>query len=144
MNKSQIIPGYTKLYREELYISKQHPELVIAPPPIAQFRLKERTIALTQFKPLRDWYKKPIYVTSGHCTANLNSLIRPNHADSEHLWYDNTAAWDFVPRNPDDLKYCFEWMANNLRDYVGQLIFEGDHVHVSLPTLSHWREVREL
>jgi hypothetical protein len=145
MNKTQIIPGYTKLYREEFYASKKYPELVETHLNLTtEHRLKQNFIAFSQFYPLREWYNKPIYITSGYCSAGLNQKIRPEHSQSEHRWFDHSAAWDFVPHNPEDLLYCFHWMKKNLCDYVGQLILESDHVHVSIPTLKHWREVREL
>lgn len=88
-----------------------------------------RAIAKHIFQPLRDFYGKPIIITSGYRSAELNKAIggstRSQHSKGEALDLDTSS----------DNKLLFEYIKNHLP--FDQLIWEfgnsdnPDWVHVS-------------
>lgn len=100
----------------------------------------------------RDYIGQPIKITSGKCTYELNVALGRNHFTTDHAWIVDIqrCAIDFQVltedgKNVDPRKTleCFLRMAENLKDVVGQLIYYSDlgHIHVSLPTQKHYRDV---
>lgn len=88
--------------------------------------------------PLREWYGKPIRVTSGYRSPLLNRAIG-GVKNSQH---QKGQAIDFVC---DDMAKCFEYIKNNLT--YDQLIWEYGNdrspkwIHVSYDSKSNRKQV---
>jgi len=95
-----------------------------------------RTISQRVFQPIRDYYGKPVYISSGYRCKELNTAIggssKSQHCKGQALDIDN----DY--RNTVSNKEVFDFIKDNLT--FDQLIFEfGDNlnpswVHVSYVT----------
>ena len=89
-----------------------------------------RLICTVIMQPLRDWYGKPIDITSSYRSPQLNMAIGVS-ATSDHCF--GRAIYFTVPR--EDYKMIFDWVKTNLQ--FDQLIWEfGDNtapnwIHVS-------------
>jgi hypothetical protein len=103
-------------------------------------------------QPARDYIGQPIRITSGKCSHELNVALGRNHFTTDHAWIVDIqrCAIDFQVltedmKNIDPRKTleCFLWITENLKNVVGQLIYysEKGHIHVSLPTQKHYRNV---
>jgi hypothetical protein len=104
-------------------------------------------------QPARDYADQDIKTTSGKCNHKLNVALGRDPYKTDHAWMldIHRCAVDFLVLNSDgsnkaDYKKtleCFLWMAENLKDVVGQIIYYSDlgHIHVSLPTPEYYREV---
>lgn len=147
------------LYSEAIH-SDQFPEIA-AKIHLAEIdRYKFFLICTIIIQLARDYIDQPIKITSGKCTHELNVALGRNHFTTDHAWivdiqrcavdFQVLTTTDFcqnqfkIPQiDPGKTLECFLWMAENLKDVVGQLIYYSDlgHIHVSLPTQKHYRDV---
>ena len=140
------------LYSEAI-CSDRFPELAakIHLPPIDRYKFFVICIYILQ--PARDYIDQPIKLTSGKCNHELNVALGRDPFTTDHAWMVDIpkCAVDFQVLSVDRSKIahvstleCFLWMAESLKDVVGQLIYYSDlgHIHVSLPIpKKHYREV---
>jgi hypothetical protein len=140
------------LYSEAI-ISDRFPELAekIQLPPIDRYKFFLLCALILQ--PVRDYIDQPVKITSGKCNHDLNVAIGRDPFKTDHAWMldIHRCAVDFQVFTINDISefdpmntlLCFYWMAKKLKDVVGQLIYYSDlrHIHVSLPTPEHYREV---
>lgn len=91
--------------------------------------------------PLRDWYGKPIFVTSGYRSHELNKAVK-GACGSQHV---KGQAADIVAKSGSDTGKLFGFIRDNL--LFDQLIWEkGDDlnpawIHVSYSLMSNRKEV---
>jgi hypothetical protein len=140
------------LYSEAI-VSDRFPELAakICLPAIDRHKFFLLCTLILQLA--RDYIDQPIKIICGKCNCDLNRALGRNPATTEHAWmFDiHRCAVDFqvltlddIPKvDPSNTLKCFLRMAESLKDVVGQLIYYSDlgHIHVSLPTSKHHREV---
>lgn len=128
------------LYSEAV-CSDKFPELAAKIRLPALDRYKFFIICTLILQPARDYIDQPIKITSEKCNHDLNVWMVDIYrcaVDFQVLTINDIPAVD-----PNNTLNCFLWMAENLKNVVGQLIFSSDtfHIHVSLPTPEHYREI---
>lgn len=84
-------------------------------------------------QPLRDYINEPIRITSGFRPAP----VAGGSATSEHLYIGQAGAVDInigAKQTPARNLHAFNWLAENCRYSIGQLIYytETTHLHISL------------
>ena len=139
------------LYSEAIF-SARFPELAAK----VQLRpIDERNfflLCIYILQPARDHIGQPIKITSGKCNYDLNKAIGRNHFATDHAWLldIHKCAVDIQVLTEDGAKVdyaktleCFLWMVETLKEVVGQLIYypQTNHIHASLASPSHFREV---
>ena len=89
-----------------------------------------RVLCEKVLQPLRDWYKKPIIVTSGYRSHRVNKKV--GGADSSQ--HTKGEAADITGGSKTVNKLLYEWIRDNLE--YDQLINEHNYqwVHVSFTT----------
>jgi len=105
---------------------------------------KLRSLCLKVLEPLRQRYGKPVIVSSGYRSVNLNIKVG-GVSTSQHI-YGEAADIRSVSDSKEDNKEIFDILKQMIRDEeicVGQLINEYDYnwVHVSLPNKKHKNEI---
>ena len=80
----------------------------------------------------------PIIITSGKRSLSHNRAVG-GVKSSEHLYFGESAACDFKPRDPAQAEAAYLWLAGGVRERFGQLIGYLDAagalrwLHLSLP-----------
>jgi hypothetical protein len=102
--------------------------------------IKAHYLATTILEPTRKRFGEPLVITSGKCSVELNSIIRPDNPNSDHLWEGPSVCADFIIRGVASV-IVYNWIRDKLPHAYGQLIYyPNKHIHVSLPTHTHHYE----
>lgn len=91
-------------------------------------------------QPIRDAYKKPIYVSSGYRCPRLNKAVG-GVPTSQHV--KGEAADIYVKNDNKELFIVIKKLIEDKKIVVGQLIDEYNYkwIHVSLPTDKHKNQI---
>lgn len=93
-------------------------------------------------EPAREVQDKPIIITSGKRTLELNKAVG-GAPHSDHLFRKYSCAVDFTTKEEEELFDIYYFIYNHYYYFVGELIIYFNKVwvprflHLSLPTLKH-------
>lgn len=129
---------------EELTKSATAKRLGINNSPTPEALKKLESLCVLILEPIREKYGKPIVVTSGYRSVNLN--IRVGGVNTSQHIYGEAADIRSLSDSKEDNKELFiliHKMISAGEIVVGQLINENDYdwIHISLPTKKHLNEV---
>ncbi len=101
-----------------------------------------KALVHTILEPLRKAYNKPITITSGYRSKELNTIVGGSKT-SQHL---QGAAADIKGEDIQELWNIAVNMVNNNKIQVGQLIDEKNlrWIHISLPTKNKKNEIKHI
>jgi len=113
---------------DEATISQTSKRMKITNTPTPEILNNMRHVAENCFEPLREWYGKPIYVSSFYRCTLLNEAIGGSNS-SQHV---KGQAIDITVGKKSENVKLFNWLRDNVE--FDQLINEYDYswVHVSL------------
>ncbi len=129
---------------EELIASATARRLNIDNTPSKEESKNLQLLATKILQPLRDAYKKPIYISSGYRCKALNKAVNGT-STSQHLKGEAVDINNGIPEN----KKIFELAQKMIKDgkiEVGQLINEKGYqwIHISLPNSKHKNQILHL
>lgn len=129
---------------EELVASATAKRLKIDNTPSKEESKNLQLLACKILQPLRDAYRKPLYITSGYRCKALNKAVN-GASTSQHLKGEAVDINNGIPDN----KKIFELAQKMIKDgkiEVGQLINEKGYqwIHISLPDKKHKNQILHL
>lgn len=127
---------------EELYKSNTASKLGINNIPNKDATNNLMILAVKILQPLREAYEKPITVTSGYRSLELNKAVKGS-STSQHL---KGEAADLVTDNNKKLFEVAKRLIDEGKIKVGQLIDEYNYkwIHISLPNNKHNNQILHL
>ena len=127
---------------EELYKSNTASKLGINNVPNKDATNNLMILAVKILQPLREAYGKPITVTSGYRSLELNKAVKGS-STSQHL---KGEAADLVTDNNKKLFEVAKRLIDEGKIKVGQLIDEYNYkwIHISLPNNKHNNQILHL
>lgn len=132
----------TNFTLEELYKSNTASKLGINNVPNKDVSSNLMILAVKILQPLREAYGKPITVTSGYRSFELNKAVKGS-STSQHL---KGEAADLVTDNNKKLFEVAKRLIDEGKIKVGQLIDEYNYkwIHISLPNNKHNNQILHL
>lgn len=132
----------TNFTLEELYKSNTASKLGINNVPNKDATNNLMILAVKILQPLREAYGKPITVTSGYRSLELNKAVKGS-STSQHL---KGEAADLVTDNNKKLFEVAKRLIDEGKIKVGQLIDEYNYkwIHISLPNNKHNNQILHL
>ena len=132
----------TNFTLEELYKSSTSSKLGINNVPNKDVSNNLMILAVKILQPLREAYGKPITVTSGYRSLELNKAVKGS-STSQHL---KGEAADLVTDNNKKLFEVAKRLIDEGKIKVGQLIDEYNYkwIHISLPNNKHNNQILHL
>ena len=132
----------TNFTLEELYKSNTASKLGINNVPNKDVSNNLMILAVKILQPLREAYGKPITVTSGYRSFELNKAVKGS-STSQHL---KGEAADLVTDNNKKLFEVAKRLIDEGKIKVGQLIDEYNYkwIHISLPNNKHNNQILHL
>lgn len=132
----------TNFTLEELYKSNTASKLGINNVPNKDVSNNLMILAVKILQPLREAYGKPITVTSGYRSLELNKAVKGS-STSQHL---KGEAADLVTDNNKKLFEVAKRLIDEGKIKVGQLIDEYNYkwIHISLPNNKHNNQILHL
>lgn len=132
----------TNFTLEELYKSNTASKLGINNVPNKDVSNNLMVLAVKILQPLREAYGKPITVTSGYRSLELNKAVKGS-STSQHL---KGEAADLVTDNNKKLFEVAKRLIDEGKIKVGQLIDEYNYkwIHISLPNNKHNNQILHL
>ena len=132
----------TNFTLEELYKSSTASKLGINNVPNKDVSNNLMILAVKILQPLREAYGKPITVTSGYRSFELNKAVKGS-STSQHL---KGEAADLVTDNNKKLFEVAKRVIDEGKIKVGQLIDEYNYkwIHISLPNNKHNNQILHL
>lgn len=132
----------TNFTLEELYKSSTASKLGINNVPNKDATNNLMILAVKILQPLREAYGKPITVTSGYRSLELNKAVKGS-STSQHL---KGEAADLITDNNKKLFEVAKRLIDEGKIKVGQLIDEYNYkwIHISLPNNKHNNQILHL
>ena len=118
----------------EFAVSSDHPELAERICFSEAQRERIRFACAAILEPLRSHFARPVYITSGKRSSQLNQAVG-GHPESDHLFFRDHGAVDLVISNITPVTIA-NWLVNNVVTKMVIAYSREGFVHISFPDSS--------